>query len=166
MQRPLGDGADLTRRNILATAAMAPAFAAGMIHTAAAAAAAAGTARMPPDLAKVVKSFERATVRNDIPALAALVADDYLLVNSDSTVQDKQQYLEDFNLPGFRIDPYVVEQPVLKVWEDTALAAGLLDLSWTQDGRRQNRLLRVAHLWARYDGHWLLTYTQLTRVPQ
>jgi ketosteroid isomerase-like protein len=162
MHRRLLDGADLTRRKIIATAAMVPAFAAGMMSTAAAAAA----ATMPSDLAKAVKLFDQATVRNDIPALGALVAEDYLLVNSDSTVQDKQQYLEDFNLPGFRIDPYVVEQPVLKVWEDTALAAGLLNLSWTQDGRRQSRLLRVAHLWARYDSLWLLTYTQLTRVPQ
>jgi ketosteroid isomerase-like protein len=109
--------------------------------------------------------YDRATVRNDIAALRDIVAEDYVLVNSDATVQDKQQYLDDFNLPGFRIDPYVMEAPVLKVWGGTALKAGRLHLRWTQDGRHQARVLRIAHVWARYDGGWRLAYTQLTRVP-
>jgi len=39
-------------------------------------------------------------------------------------------------------------------------------LSWTQDGQQQKRLLRIAHVWARDEGHWRMKYTQLTRVPQ
>jgi ketosteroid isomerase-like protein len=163
MRSPLDDdGADLARRSLLAMAAMAPTLAAGIMG--AAEPAPTRTVDPPPDLAKVINEYDQATFRNDIVVLGALVADDYVLVNSDSTLQDKQSYLADFTVPGFKLDPYVMEEPVLKIWGNTALTAGRLQLAWTQDGRRQNRRVRIAHVWAKDDGHWRLAYTQLTRA--
>jgi ketosteroid isomerase-like protein len=121
---------------------------------------------LPPDLAKAVKDYDLAQIHNDIPTLKGLVADDYVLVNSNATVENKQQFLADFSLPGFKIDPYVVEQPVEKVWGNAAVIGGLVHLSWTQDGKHQTRLLRVAYIWAKRRGHWQATYAQVTRVPQ
>ena len=89
-----------------------------------------------------------------------------MLVNSDSSVQDKQSYLADFGVPGFRLDPYEIEQPIQRLWGDTALTGSLFNLAWVQDGRNQRRLLRVAHIWTRQDGRWRIAYTQLTRVPE
>jgi ketosteroid isomerase-like protein len=121
---------------------------------------------LPPDLAKAVKDYDRAQIHNDILTLKRLVADDYVLVNSNATVENKQQFLADFSLPGFKIDPYVVEQAVEKVWGNAAVIGGLVHLSWTQDGKHQTRLLRVAYIWAKRNGHWQAAYTQVTRVPQ
>jgi ketosteroid isomerase-like protein len=118
------------------------------------------------DLDSAVRAYDQATVHNDVAALAQLVCDDYLLVNSDSTLQDKQSYLEDFKVPGFKLDPYVLEQPVRRLWGNTGLVAGLVRLSWTLKGEHQSRLLRIAHVWTKQDGRWRLAYTQLTRVPQ
>ena len=122
-------------------------------------------ADLPPDLAKAVRDYDRAQVNNDTAALARLVDDDYVLVNSNASVENKQQFLADFHLPGFKIDPYVIEQPVQKVWGDGAVIGGLLNLSWTQDGKHQTRRLRVAYVWAKRDGRWRATYGQVTRVP-
>lgn len=121
---------------------------------------------LPPDLAQAVNAYDKATTGNDIETLGGIVADDYVLVNSDSTLQDKQSYLFDFTVPGFELEPYVIEQPVQKVWGDAAVTGGLLNLRWTLDGTRHSRLLRLVHVWARRDGKWQLTYTQLTRVPE
>ena len=165
MHNRVDDGADPTRRTLLTMAAMAPTLAAAGM-TSAAESAPTGATELPRDLARAVNDYDQATIRNDVATLADLVAEDYLLVNSDSTVQNKQQYLADFKVPGFSLDPYVMEQPMLKVWGNTALTGGLLHLSWTLDGRHHKRLLRIAHVWARRDGHWRMTYTQLTRVPQ
>lgn len=60
----------------------------------------------------------------------------------------------------------VMRAPMHKVWGDAALTGGLFPLSWTQDGVRHDRLLRIVHVWARREGRWRITYTQLTRVPQ
>lgn len=121
-------------------------------------------ARLPPDLAKAVADYDRAQVGNDVEALARLVHDDYVLVNSDASVENKQQFLADFDLPGFKIDPYVLKEPVQNVWGDGAVIGGRLDLSWTQDGRHHTRSLRVSYVWAKRNGRWMAIYGQVTRV--
>ena len=125
----------------------------------------ANTTERPSDLDQAMQAYDRATIDNDIDTLGKLVSDDYLLVNSDTTVQDKPSYLADFKVAGFKIDPYVLEQPMLKAWGNVALTGGRLRLGWTQDGRHQTRLLRVAHVWVKENDHWRMTYTQLTRDP-
>ncbi|HKQ14885.1 MAG TPA: nuclear transport factor 2 family protein [Steroidobacteraceae bacterium] len=144
----------LTRRTLLSVAAAVPALAGWTANAA------------ESDLDDAVRTYDQATVHNDVAALAQLVRDDYFLVNSDSTLQDKQSYLKDFEVPGFKLDPYVLEQPVRRVWGDTALVAGVVHLSWTLQGEHQTRLLRIAHVWTKLEGRWRLAYTQLTRVPQ
>lgn len=119
-----------------------------------------------PDLAQVVKEYDQAQIHNDVATLERLVSDDYVLVNSDGTVENKQQFLADFLLPGFKIEPYVLEDRVEKVWADAAVTGGLVRLRWTQDGKHQTRLLRIAYVWAKRDGRWRATYAQVTRVPQ
>ena len=87
------------------------------------------------DLDAAVRAYDEATVRNDVATLAKLVSDDYMLVNSDSSLQDKQSYLEDFKVPGFKLDPYVLEQPARTNWGNTALVGGRgeseLDAGWS-----------------------------------
>jgi ketosteroid isomerase-like protein len=119
-----------------------------------------------PGLAQAVKDYDQAQFNNDIPELKRLVSDDYVLVNSDLTVEDKQKVLADHSLPGFKIDPYVLEQPVEKAWGDAAVIGGLAPLSWTQDGEHQTRLVHIAHVWAKRNGRWQVAYTQVTRAPQ
>jgi ketosteroid isomerase-like protein len=160
MLRTSDEVVDVARRTLLMTAVMAPAVAGG------AAATQNDPAELPPDLARAVNAYDEATASNDVATLARLVADDYVLVNSDSTVQDKRSYLDDFKVPGFKLDRYEIEQPLRKVWNHGAVTGGLLPLSWTQDGQKHARLLRVAHVWIRQDGQWRLVYTQLTRIPQ
>ncbi|WP_046659573.1 nuclear transport factor 2 family protein [Lysobacter capsici] len=120
---------------------------------------------LPPDLAKAVADYDRAQVGNDVAVLARLVDDDYVLVNSNASVENKQQFPADFHLPGFKIEPYVLRERIQKVWGDGAVIGGLLDLSWTQDGRHHSRRLRVSYVWAKRDGRWMATYGQVTRVP-
>jgi ketosteroid isomerase-like protein len=123
-------------------------------------------ADLPSDLARAAKEYDRATVASDIPTLERLFADDYVLVNSDASVENKQQAIADFRMPGFKIDPYVLTQPVEMAWDNGAVIGGVVHLSWTQDGKHQQRWIRIAHVWAKRRGDWQMTYTQVTRVPQ
>jgi hypothetical protein len=123
-------------------------------------------APLPPDLASAARSYDRANIESDIPALERLFADEYMLVNSDASVENKQQAIADFRLPGFRIDPYVMTEPMEMAWDNGAVISGVVQLGWTQDGKHQQRLIRVAHVWAKRRGVWQMTYTQVTRVPQ
>jgi len=119
---------------------------------------------LPAALTDVVNAYRQATMHNDIATLSRLVADDYVLVNSDGSMQAKPSYLEDFRRPGFRIERYVLDQPAQAVWGDTALVRGRLHLTWTQDGEMHDRVVQIAHVWHRRDEHWQIVYTQLTRI--
>ena len=121
---------------------------------------------LPSDLARALDAYNTATVHNDTATLSGLVTDDYVLVNSDSSVQGKRSYLADFAVPGFRVDPYVVEDPVYKLGGASALTGGTINLGWTQDGSHHTRRLRIAHFWIKNGGKWRISYTQLTRVPE
>jgi ketosteroid isomerase-like protein len=121
---------------------------------------------IPPALGRALAAYNAATVANDTTTLASLVADDYVLVNSDASIQDKASYLADFARPGFKIDPYAIEHPLYRVGGEAALTAGEIQLRWTQDGRRQSRRVRIAHVWLLRQGRWRIAYTQLTRLPE
>ena len=122
--------------------------------------------QLPSDLARALAAYNQATITKNVTALAELVTDDYMLVNSDSSVQDKASYLADFKVPGFELEPYVIEQPVYRVRGEAALTGGTFRLNWTQEGRHQSRRLRIAHYWVKQNDRWLIGYTQLTRVPE
>jgi ketosteroid isomerase-like protein len=163
--RDEADDADPARRTLLSMVALAPALAVGMAS--APASAWAGLADAPADLSEAVDVYNRATLSNDVVTLAELVTDDYMLVNSDTSIQDKASYLTDFDVPGFRIDPYEVEQPVQRTFGDAAFTAWLMRLGWVQEGQpHQSRRLRVVHVWTRQQARWRLAFTQLTRVPE
>src|SRR3954467_489774 len=85
---------------------------------------------LPRDLAAALSSYDRAHYESDLPHLDSLVTDDYVLVNSDGSVENKQQFLADFRLPGFKIEPYVREQSVNKVWDCGAVTSAVVHLSW------------------------------------
>lgn len=121
---------------------------------------------LPANLARALDAYNQATARNDTKTLAALVTDDYVLVNSDASVQGKVSYLADFAAPGFKVDPYEIEPSTYQVRGDAALTAWTFNLSWTQDARHQTRRLRIAHFWVNQDGRWRIAYTQLTRIPE
>lgn len=118
---------------------------------------------MPPDLARAVAAYDEATVSNDVAQLSEIVRDDYLLVNSDMSVQGKAAYLADFHAPGFRINRYQLIDPILIVRDDSALTGGFVRLKWAQDGRTLERPLRIVHFWTKDTGRWHLAFTQLTR---
>ncbi|MGH9386454.1 MAG: nuclear transport factor 2 family protein [Vicinamibacterales bacterium] len=120
---------------------------------------------LPADLLHAIEAFDRAQMNADTATLSGLVTDDYVLVNSDASVDRKAKYLADFLLPGLALEPYVVEQRIEKTWDGTAVVFGLQRLTWTQSGVRHHRVLRLVHVWTRRSGRWQATHTQLTRVP-
>lgn len=119
---------------------------------------------LPSDLARALRHFDCAHYQSDIAALERLTSPDYMVLNSSISLENKQQFLADFNLPGFKIDPYKRQEQKNEVWADAAVTAGTVMLVWTQDGRHQSRRLRYVDVWRKQNGRWQVTFTQVTRV--
>ena len=90
-----------------------------------------------------MRAYDEATVRNDVAALAQLVADDYMLVARIRRCRTSSR-ISKTQVPGFKLIP-TSRAAGAKGLGDTALVAGLVDLSWT--GTASRPAARAAHVW-------------------
>ncbi len=121
---------------------------------------------LPADLAAAAHAYDAAQVNGDRAALERLVADDYVLVNGAGQVQDKTRLIADYVTPGFKLDPFTIEAPVEKVFGDTALLGGKVNMTGTDGGQRFALVVRFVDTWAKRDGQWRVVYSQVTRVAK
>jgi len=121
---------------------------------------------LPADLAAAAHAYDAAQVNGDGAALERLVADDYVLVNGAGQVQDKARLIADYVAPGFKLDPFTIEEPVEKVFGDTALLGGRVNMTGTDGGQRFALVVRFVDAWAKRDGQWRVVYSQVTRVSK
>jgi hypothetical protein len=126
---------------------------------------AAASAPVPADLAAAVHGYDQAQIDGNRAELQRLLADDYLLVNSSGATETKAQLIADYTTPGFDLEPFIVEQPVQKVWKDGAVMGGIATLRGTDSGKRYELRLRFADVWAKRNGRWQVVYTQVAKTP-
>lgn len=122
-------------------------------------------AGIPADLARAVKDYDDAQIKGDRPALQRLIADDYTLLNSAGKIEDKAKLIADYTAPGFELEPFVVREPVEKVWADGAVMGGIATLRGVDGGQKFEVTLRFSDIWAKRNGVWQVIYTHVSRVP-
>jgi hypothetical protein len=125
---------------------------------------AAVASQVPADLAAAVKAYDKAQVDGNRAELERWLADDYLLVNSSGKLESKAQLIADYTAPGFTLEPFVIEQPVEKAWQDGAVMGGIATLRGTDGGKRYEVRLRFADIWAKRNGRWRVIYTQVNKA--
>jgi len=123
-------------------------------------------AALPSDLAKAAKAYDEAQAKGDRAALERLVADDYTLVNGGGEVEDKAAIIRDFTDPGYKLEPFTVQSPIEKVWNDGAVLGGIVTLKGVDNGKPFQTTFRFADIWARRNGAWRVIFTEVTRLPK
>ncbi len=121
-------------------------------------------ATLPADLARAVKDYDQAQINGSRIELERLLADDYTLANSSGQLETKAQLIADFTAPGYKLQPFVVQDPIEKVWNDGAVMAGVVRLQGTDGGKPFDATLRFADIWAKRNGKWQVIYTQVSRA--
>lgn len=121
-------------------------------------------ADIPKDLRKAVEDYDHAQVNANGAELRRLVADDYVLVNSDGRVQKKADLIADYLAPDYKIEPFTVLEPVEKVWKDGAVMGGLVHLKGISGGKPFEVSLRFADIWAKRNGKWQVIYTHVSKA--
>lgn len=121
-------------------------------------------ATLPADLVRAVAAFDRAQVKGDGRALGALLADDYVLLNSQAKVENRADFIRDYTAPGWSLKPYVVEHEIVRSWNDGAVLGGVVTLQGTSNGKPFKARLRFADVWRKRKGRWQVIYTQAMRV--
>jgi hypothetical protein len=119
---------------------------------------------VPADLAKAAIAFDRAQLKADGAVLRDLLADDYLLINSQDQRETKAQFIGDYTAAGFTMDPFAIDDQVIKVWADGAILGGAVTATGTSDGKPYSIRLRFTDVWAKRDGKWRVIFTHANRI--
>lgn len=121
---------------------------------------------LPADLAQAAHEYDEAQAKSDRAALERLLAPDYVLHNSQGQVQDKTSFIADQIAPGYKLEPFVVEEKVEKVMGDTAILGGVARAKGTAGGELYDVRLRFIDVWAKRGGRWVVVFSQATRAPK
>jgi len=124
-----------------------------------------GGAALPADLAKAAHDYDQAQVKSDKAALERLLAPDYVLHNSGGQVQDKASFIADQVAPGYKLEPFTVEEKVEKVMGNAAILGGVARARGTSGGEPYDVRLRFIDVWEKRKGAWTVVFSQATRVP-
>jgi hypothetical protein len=127
--------------------------------------ASAAKATLPADLAAAAADYDRAQIKGDEALLNRLLADDYHLVNGGAQVESKEQFVAESVDPAFKLDPFVVENPIETVWTDGAVLAGEVHLKGRDHGKPFTAHFRFADVWREQNGVWQVVFTEVTRFP-
>jgi len=110
--------------------------------------------------------YDEAQIKGNRAELQRLLADDYTLLNSGGKIQNKAELIADYTAPGFKLEPFVVEQPIEKVWSDGAVMGGIATLKGVDGGKPFSATLRFSDIWAKRKGVWQVIYTHVSRPPE
>lgn len=119
---------------------------------------------VPADLAKAAADFDLGQVKGDAAILKRVLADDYLLLNSQDKREDKAQFIADYTAKGFTMEPFAIDDQVIMVWADGAVLGGAVTMKGMSDGKPYSVRIRFSDIWAKRGGKWQVIYTHANRV--
>ena len=88
-----------------------------------------------------------------------------MLLNGDGSEEDRVAFIRDYSTPGFHLDPFEVQYPIVRAWPGGAIMGGIVRLAGTSAGRRFNRCIRFTDVWSLRRGRWLVAFTHVSRPP-
>ncbi len=110
------------------------------------------------------KLWNESRVRADVAALTTLLAHDWTVTHGDGTINTKAEYLADLE-SGVRKFSGDVKQDefAVRVYGDTAVAAGLSDSKVEYKGKPSGGALRFTRVYVKREGRWVMITSHATR---
>ena len=131
---------------------------------------AAAPAAAPPagaaesEIRAMEKRWNDARVKADVAALDRMLAADWTVTHGDGTINTKAEYLADLKSGDRKFSADVAEdEPVVRVYGDTAVASGVSDSKVTYRGKPSGGALRFTRVYVKRDGGWMMIVSHATR---
>ena len=122
----------------------------------------------PPNVDREIRELEHqwndARAKADVATLDRLLVDDWTVTHGDGTTDTKAKYLADLKSGARKFTGGVTENDVtVRVYGDTAVAAGSSDSTVAINGRPQGGALHFTRVYIRRNGAWKMIVTQATQ---
>lgn len=114
---------------------------------------------------KELEKLEREWIETqDKDKLGRIVADDFIYIDAEANVINKQQFLE--TASRVRVKSYEMKDLVIRLYEDIAIVTNTWSGTYVFDGKETTETLRYTDVFAKRKGGWQAISSQATRVPK
>lgn len=111
-------------------------------------------------------SWNRALETNDTKALDLLLADSFVSIDIDGSIQNKTEFLASLKSAGYQPPTKAVtEQSNVDVYGQSALVVGVYRSQVTQKGRSVTRRERFLDTWVNLKGTWKCVASVAVLIP-
>ena len=117
---------------------------------------------MEEELLKVERGFVDAIAKNDLDAIERFVTDDWIIINADGGIVDRERFLEVIKSGTLTHEMMESEDMRVRVYGDSAVVSALTRSKGKFMGQEFTTHERSTDVFVRRDGQWRCVLTQLT----
>src|SRR6266480_3807525 len=117
---------------------------------------------MEDEVLKVEKGFTDAIAENDLEAIERFVTDDWIIINSDGGIIDKERFLGVIKSGALTHEMMESGDMRVRVYGDSAVVSALTRSKGKFMGQEFTTHERSTDVFAKCDGQWRCVLTQLT----
>jgi ketosteroid isomerase-like protein len=110
-------------------------------------------------------SWNRALETKDTKALDLLLADTFVSVDIDGSMETKRQFLTGIKAPGYQPSQAVTEQSKVDVYGDSAVVVGVFRTKGVDKGKRYVHRERFVDTWVKINGTWKCVAAITVLIP-
>jgi len=117
---------------------------------------------MEDELAKVEAEFANAIVKNSPEEIRQFVSDDWIIINADGGIIDRQRFLEVIKSGTLTHEMMESDDVRVRVYGDSAVVSAVTRSKGKFMGQEFTTHERATDVFVRRDGQWRCVLTQLT----
>ena len=117
---------------------------------------------MEEELVKVEEEFANAIVKNNPDEIRQFVADDWIIINADGGIIDRERFLEVIKSGTLTHEMMESDDIRVRVYGDSAVVSALTRSKGKFMGQEFTTHERSTDVFVRRDGQWRCVLTQLT----
>src|SRR5262245_4844288 len=116
------------------------------------------------EIRAIERQWNQARVKADVATLERILDAGWTVTHGDGTINTKAEYLADLKSGARQFSADVKEDELtVRVYGDTAVAAGLSDSKVTYKGKPSGGALRFTRVYVRRNGSWVMIVSHATR---
>jgi len=109
-------------------------------------------------------AWNHALETKDTKALGSLLANTFLSVDIDGSVQSKSEFLASIKAPDYLPSQAATEQSSVQVYGDSAVVVGVFRIKGTDKGKPYSHRERFVDTWIKLNGAWQCVATTSTLI--
>jgi len=117
-------------------------------------------------LLELEKRFQDAIMVNDPDAIEGFVTDDWIIVNADGRIIEKDRFLAVVKSGTLTHDAMTLDELRVRIYGDTAVVTGRATSAGKFMEAKFATLERATDVFVRADGQWRCVLTQLTKIAE